>query len=415
MRAFSENLHEIFFYLRLYKSRTAMTMFGIIWGTMTVILLLAFGAGSKRQMKKSMHGLGESIAIVWPGRTSIPYRGYGIGRWIMLTPQDVEIIRRQVRGIRRISPEFSYWRGAIRVKDRINRPNITAVIPEYGPMRNIWWQPGGRWFNDLDIKQRRRVIFLGNNLSDFLFGKNSTTVGKYVYLNNIPFLVIGVLRKKIQNSVYNQRDADRAFIPITTYQSIFGDKFISDFVYQVKDARQAKWVQKQIYRILSKKFKFDPNDKETLSIWDTTEMDKFIFYFSLGFNIFLGIIGTITLIVGGIGLANIMYVVVQERTREIGIRRSFGAKQRHILLQFVLEAFVIIGLGALIGFGMALSVIKLFAALPLQSFKEVAGTPYLNIWVAAISALLLFSIGFLAGYFPARRAAKLNIVDCLRF
>jgi len=415
MRTFTESLREIFFYLRQYKSRTAMTLFGIVWGTMTVILLLAFGAGTKRQMKISMHGLGESIAIVWPGRTSMPYKGYGIGRRILLTPQDIRLIRQRVHGIKAISPEFSHWNGVVRVKDRINRPNITGVIPEYGPMRNIWWEPGGRWLNALDVKQRRRVIFLGNNLRDFLFGAHASAVGKYVYVNGIPFLVIGVLKKKIQNSSYNQRDTDRAFIPSTTYQSIYGDKYISNFVYQVKDPRQATLVKKQIYRVLGQKFTFDPNDTETLAIWDTTEMDKFIFYFSLGFSIFLGIIGAITLLVGGIGLANIMYVVVQERTREIGIRRAVGARQGHILFQFVLEAFIIIGLGALVGFGLALGIIKFFAALPLQSFKEVAGTPYLNVWVAAVSAMLLFLIGFLAGYFPARKAARLNVVDCLRF
>ncbi len=415
MNSFSESLREIFYYLRQYKSRTAMTMFGIIWGTLTVVLLLAFGAGAKRQLQKSMHGLGESICIVWPGRTSIPYQGFGIGRWIPLQKQDVELIRREVKGIRRISPEYSQWHGAIRYKDRINRPNITGVIPEYGPMRNIWWQPGGRWIDELDLKQKRRVVFLGNNLKDFLFGKNKTAVGKYVYVNNIPFLVIGVLKKKTQNSTYNQRDADRAFIPITTYESVFGERYINDFVYQVYDSRQSEQIKQQVYRVLGRKFKFDPHDKEALSIWDTTEMDKFVYYFSLGFNIFLGIIGTITLLVGGIGLANIMYVVVRERTREIGVRRTVGARQRDIMLQFMLEAFLIIGLGALIGFGLAIVVIKLFAALPLQSFKEVAGTPYLNVWVAAMSALLLFIIGFLAGFFPARRAAKLNVVDCLRF
>ncbi len=415
MQTIIESLREIFYYLRQYKSRTAMTLFGITWGTLTVVLLLAFGAGAKRQLQKSMHGLGESICIVWPGRTSLPYQGFGIGRSIPLTAEDVAYVRREVGGIRRISPEFSWWQGTIRRKDRINRPNITGVLPEYGPMRNIWWQPGGRWLNDLDVRQKRRVVFLGNNLRDFLFGKNKPAVGRYVYINDIPFLVIGVLKKKIQNSTYNQRDADRAFIPMTTFQAIFGETYISDFVYQLQDANRTEQVKAQLYQALGRKFKFDPKDKEALSIWDTTEIDQFVSSFSLGFTIFLGIIGSITLLVGGIGLANIMYVVVQERTREIGIRRTVGARQAHIMMQFLLEAFLIIGIGALIGFVMAVGMIRVFAALPLQSFKEQAGTPYINLWVAGIAAFLLFAIGFLAGFFPARRAAKLNIIDSLRF
>lgn len=291
-----------------------MTMFGIIWGTMTVIILLAFGVGVQKQMSKNMHGIGEGIAIVWPGSTSIPFEGYGRDRRIRLTEDDIELLRTEIREIKRISPEFSKWGSAIRVKDKINRPNITGIIPEYNEMRNIWPEDGGRWLNDLDLKQKRRVVFIGNRLRDFLFGDNADVIGKYVYIDETPFKVVGVMREKTQNSSYNQRDRDRAFIPMTTFKSIFGYQFIDNFVYQIDDPRLSKTVRTQVYTTLGKKFKFDPNDSETLGIWDTTNFDEFIFYFTLGFNIFMGLIGVITLIVGGIGLANIMYVVVQERT-----------------------------------------------------------------------------------------------------
>lgn len=415
MKKLYDDLSEIFLYLREYKARTAMTMFGIIWGTMTVILLLAFGVGVEKQMSKNMHGMGEGIAIVWPGRTSIPYQGYGRERRIRLTEDDIEYIRSEVHGIQRISPEFSRWGSVVRLGDKINRPNVTGIIPEYGAMRNIWPEPGGRWLNELDNEKRRRVVFLGNRLRDFLFGENADAIGKYVYIDETPFLVVGVMREKTQPSSYSQRDRDRAFIPMTTFKSIFGYRYVNNFVYQISDPRISESVQDQIYAALAKKFKFDPKDTETLGIWDTTQMDKFIFYFSLGFNIFMGIIGVITLIVGGIGLANIMYVVVQERTKEIGIRRSVGAKSRHILGQFLMEAFMVIGLGALIGFLLAVGLIQMIAALPMGEFKEAVGTPQLNLKVALITMLILGSIGFLAGFFPARKAARLEVVDCLRY
>lgn len=391
-----------------------MTMFGIIWGTMTVIILLAFGVGVQKQMSKNMHGIGEGIAIVWPGSTSIPFEGYGRDRRIRLTEDDIELLRTEIREIKRISPEFSKWGSAIRVKDKINRPNITGIIPEYNEMRNIWPEDGGRWLNDLDLKQKRRVVFIGNRLRDFLFGDNADVIGKYVYIDETPFKVVGVMREKTQNSSYNQRDRDRAFIPMTTFKSIFGYQFIDNFVYQIDDPRLSKTVRTQVFTTLGKKFKFDPNDSETLGIWDTTNFDEFIFYFTLGFNIFMGLIGVITLIVGGIGLANIMYVVVQERTREIGIRRAAGARRRTILGNFIFEAFVIIGIGAFIGFALALIIISVFAALPIQDFKEAVGTPQLNPMVAIVTILVLSTIGFLAGFFPARRASRLNVVDCLR-
>ena len=145
-----ESFREIFLYLRQYKSRTAMTMFGIIWGTLTVILLLSFGVGVRKSMSKNMHGMGESIVIVWPGQTSIPFSGYGRNRAIRLTHEDIEYIRREIPDIVAISPEYHRWGMTVHLKDKIQRPNITGCIPEYGPMRNEWPQQGGRWLNELD-------------------------------------------------------------------------------------------------------------------------------------------------------------------------------------------------------------------------------------------------------------------------
>lgn len=410
-----ESLKEILSYLRQYKARTAMTMFGIIWGTLTVILLLSFGVGVKKQMSKNMHGLGECIVLVWPGSTSIPYEGYGRGRRIRLNEDDIEMIRYNVKEIIRISPEFSRWGSAVRVGDKINRPNVTGIIPEYGHMRNIMPEQGGRWLNDLDIEKNRRVVFIGNRLRDFLFGEKADAIGKYLYIDETPFLIVGVMREKTQPSSYNQRDRDRAFIPMTTFKAIFGYKYVENFVYQISGPLDSEKVQKKVYATLAKKFKFDPNDKETLGIWDTTSMDEFIYYFTIGLNIFMGLMGVITLIVGGIGLANIMYVVVQERTREIGIRRSVGAKRRNIFGQLLFEAFVVIGLGALIGFILAVGLIQLISAIPSEELREAVGIPELNPLVALVTVIILGSIGFLAGFFPARKAARLNVIDCLRY
>ncbi|MBN1482989.1 FtsX-like permease family protein [candidate division KSB1 bacterium] len=395
-----------------YKSRTFMTMFGIIWGTMTVILLLSMGVGVRKQLSKSMHGIGEGIGIVWPGATSIPYQGYGRGRPIRLTDDDIEITRHEIADIKRISPEYSRWGTAIRLGDKVNKPNITGIIPEYGPMRNIWPEHGGRWLNDLDVEKRRRVVFLGNRLRDFLFGEHTDAIGSLVFIGETPFMVVGVLKEKTQDSSYNQRDQDRAFIPSTTFKSIFGDRYVNNFVYQIFDPQNAESVQQQLYNVYSKQFKFDPNDKETLHIWDTNEFEEFIFHFMLGFNGFMGVIGVITLVVGGIGLANIMYVVVQERTREIGIRRASGARRGVIMRNFIIEALIIISISAMVGLLLAVLIIAVVNSFPVQ---EYVGHPELNLKVALVAALVIGTIGFLAGFFPARRASRLNVVDCLRY
>jgi putative ABC transport system permease protein len=282
-------------------------------------------------------------------------------------------------------------------------------------MRNIWPSPGGRWINDIDLKDKRRVVFLGNRLKDFLFGEETDAIGKYVYIDEAPFLVIGVMRSKTQPSSYSQRDRDRAFIPMTTFKSFFGYKYVSNFVYQIDDPMMAEEVREKVYSTFGKRFKFNHKDHETLGIWDTTDVDKFILYFSLGFNVFMGLIGVITLIVGGIGLANIMYVVVQERTMEIGVRRSVGARRRSIMGQFMLEAFVIIGIGALIGATLAILIILAASGMPEGGFKDTVGVPELNLMVVLVTVIILSTVGFLAGYFPARRASRLVVIDCLRY
>jgi len=412
MNLILDTFQDVFKYMRQYKSRTFMTMFGIIWGTMTVILLLSMGVGVGKQLRKNMHGIGEGIGIVWPGRTSIPFKGYGRGRAIRLRAEDIEIARREISDIKRISPEFSTWQVAVHLADKRVRPNVTGVIPEYGPMRNVWPDSGGRWINDLDIADSRRVAFLGNNLRDYFFGDNAGAVGKYVYINETPFRVIGVLLKKTQNSSYNSRDEDRVFIPSTTFTAIFGDRYVENFIYQVQSPQLSESVQQQLYNVYGKKFKFDPLDKETLHIWDTTEYDKFVFFFMIGFNGFMSVIGVITLIVGGIGLANIMYVVVQERTREIGIRRAAGASSRRIMRTFIYESFIIIGVSALVGFLLAVIIIAVVGTFPTQDY---IGRPELSFNVALAAMMVISVIGFVAGYFPARRAANLNVVDCLRY
>ncbi|MBN1998078.1 ABC transporter permease [candidate division KSB1 bacterium] len=411
MSHFVDTCRSVFSYFRQYKSRTFMTMFGIVWGTMTVILLLAFGVGVKKSMSKNMHGMGEGIVILWPGRTSIPFQGYGRDRQVRFREEDIDLIRTEIPEIEFISPEYSSWGTPMKVGDKINKTGIAGVIPEYGPMRNVLPVEGGRWINELDVKDRKRVAFIGDKLRDFLFGENADAVGKYFYVGDSPFRVIGVLKPKIQPSCYTTRDQDRVYIPVSTFASVYGYRYLNNIVYKPRDPRDAKKIQKKLHAVFGKKYKFDPEDSQTLFFWDTTETDKFIFYFSLGFTVFMGVIGVITLIVGGIGLANIMYVVVQERTKEIGIQRAVGAKSRHIMGQFILESFIIIGISALLGFGLAYVLIQLVSMMPIEDY---VGHPVLSLPVALISISVLSIIGFLAGYFPSRRAAKLVVIDCLR-
>lgn len=397
--------------LRAQKLRTFLTIFGITWGTVAILVLLAFGNGFQKQTMKTMKGIGEAIVIVFPGRTSKPYMGMGTERWIGLHEEDAYLLEHEIPYIKSASPEYSTWNAPLRVENRVRSPNLTGVIPVYAEMRNIFPQPGSRFINELDIKLRRRVIFLGDELAKYLFqGKNP--VGKYVHVGDTPFLVIGVMEPKEQDSSYNSRDEDRAFIPATTFKALFGETYVNNLVFSTVHPTLSPQAIDEMYKLLGKKYRFDPTDKQALSVWDTNEFQQMVWYIFLGINIFNAVIGAFTLTVGGIGVANIMYVVVQERTREIGIKRSVGAKKRHILWQFFLEAFFIIFLGAVLGTIISAIIISIIAALPLDEF---VGTPSISWWVALVAISILGLIGFVSGLFPARKAANLNVIECLRY
>jgi putative ABC transport system permease protein len=396
--------------LRAQKLRTFLTIFGIVWGTVAIIVLLAFGMGFKRQLAVNMHGIGESISIMFPGRTTKAFEGFGTGRPISFIEDDSELLANQVKEIDKISPEYSADGVPIRVGENIINTSIAGIYPIYSEMRNVIPEMGGRFVNDLDMHDRRRVMLIGNEVKRLLFGEGEA-VGKIIYVGETPFTVIGVMIKKTQNSSYNRRDQDRVFIPASTFASVFGTLHLRNIIFTPKDPTRSEEVGTQVRQVLGKRYKFDPEDKDAVFIWDTAEFDKFMFVFFLAFNIFLGVIGSFTLAVGGIGVANIMYIVVQERTKEIGVKRAVGATRGNIIFQFFMETFFIIALGASIGFMIALLLVRIMAFIPI---KEFVGTPELSIEVALATGFVLSAIGLVAGLFPARRAANLNVVDCLR-
>jgi putative ABC transport system permease protein len=400
---------DLFRNLNQQRLRSFLTIFGIMWGTATLILLLAFGMGFRDQTILNMRGMGDQIAIVFQGRTTIAHEGYNIGRQIRFRENDAWTLQDQIPDIKTVTPEYS---SSIQVTNGENRRNsmIGGVYPVYSELRNIFEKQGGRWLNDKDLNERRRVIFLGNRLAENLFG-DQDPVGKQVLLRDTPFTVIGVMKEKVQNSSYSQRDQDRAFIPATTYSTMMGTDYINNILYTPADPSLRNGIQDQVYEVMARKHRFNPADRDAISIWDTNEFWSFINILFLGINGFLALIGFFTLAVGGIGVANIMFVVVQERMKEIGIRRSVGAKRHHIMGQFFLETFMIIGIGAAAGYLIGWFFVEALQNIPLEEF---IGAPYFAPEVGIIAFIVLGFIGFSSGLLPAWRASRLNIVECLR-
>jgi putative ABC transport system permease protein len=394
--------------VRHQKVRTLLTLLGITWGTVSVSLLVAFGEGLQKRIVQSQHGLGENIVIAWPARTSLPFEGLGKGRRIRVSEDDLEALRREVPEAT-FSGEYERDTSAFR-RERVRlTPEISANNPIFAVMRNIVPATGGRYVNDLDVDRRRRVVFLGDKLAHDLFGEDEA-VGKTLMIDNVPFVVIGVMEKKAQDSSYSGRDEGKAFIPDTTFQALFGERYVDNFIFQAKDAALTPAVTRKVYEVLGRRHKFDPNDKEAVGMWDTTEAEKFFRVFFGVFRAFLAIVGSFTLIVGGIGVSNIMYVVIEERTREIGVKLAVGARPGYILSQFLLETLTLTAAGGLLGFAITLGVIAAFPA----RLDEFVGTPQASPVVVVTTAALLGAIGLLAGYFPARRASQLDPVVALK-
>ena len=392
--------------------RTALTLSGVVWGTFSVVLLLAFGNSVSKAQIKRFHGMGQGIVLVFPSRTTLPWQGFLKGKAVRITPEMVEEIPDKVPGIEVISPEFVGGR-LIRHGRNEFRNTVRGVNPQFELMRNTI-AAKGRFLDPEDMAARKRVCFIGDVLATDLFATDEP-VGQSVFIDSVPFTVVGVMRTKLQSSNYNgQRDERCAFIPWTTYASLYGAKFVSNIIFRPLDTGRSKAVMEDIKGHLSKLIGFSPADPDALGVWDTLEFEKQFTTFFLAFTIFLGVIGSFTLLVGGVGVASIMRVVVDERTREIGVKLAVGARRRTILWQFFSESLVIMLIGGLVGFGLSAAVLQAAKAFPEGGFTEFVGVPVLNPLVVVCTVFILLAIGVVAGMIPARTAASTDPIEALR-
>ncbi len=403
------SIRQFFRDMRHQKLRTFMTMFGILWGTAAVIILLGFGTGLYKYQIKRFKGLGENICIFWPGLTSKPWKGLPRGRRIRFTEEDVARIKASVTSLKRISPEFA--RSSVPMKTGRNNlvARVAGVWPEFSEMRNLIPQAGGRFINAMDMAEKRRVVFLGNRLAERLFGQGDH-VGRTFFIDNIPFTVIGIMSPKEQNSSYSGRDYNHAWIPSSTFKTMWSHRYPQMMIAQAQKPSKMGRVKKDIAVVLWTKYSFYPEDTEALRIWDTTEGFKFFATFFLAFRAFLVGIGCMTLVTGGIGVSNIMNVVLEERTKEIGIKMAMGAKKRLIMIQFMFETILLTAIGGALGFLLAFGIMK---AVP-PSLTENIGEPTVTLAGGLMAIGIIGVIAIVAGFFPARRAANLEPVKALK-
>jgi putative ABC transport system permease protein len=401
----------------IQKKRMAMTVAAISWGTLSIVLLLSFGVGLERNFSKGSKGLGEGIIVVWPGATGKAFAGFPQGRALQFTEEDVALLRASIPELGAASSEMRRWGTNVTFDRKTMSKAVVGVDPDYGEMRNQIPQAGGRFIDVLDASEKRRVAFLGNKTKDELFGEEDA-IGRTILLNKTPFTVIGVMQKKIQMGTYSGPDENNVIVPISTFRALFGRRTLSNFVVKGTDPTSNDALKKQLFAVLGGKMRFDPTDERALQTWDTIESQRITANISIGIKIFLGVIGGLTLLIGGVGVANIMYAVVRHRTREIGVQMALGARRSYVLGPLVVESLSLTAIGGLIGTSVGVGVVHLLAFVQSKSNSDALqflGAPTFSLGVAATTVLLLGGIGFLAGYFPSRRAVRIQPAAALRY
>ncbi|HTD69245.1 MAG TPA: ABC transporter permease, partial [Gemmatimonadales bacterium] len=359
-------LQEFLGDLKTQRTRAFLTFFAVTWGTLAVVLLLAFGEGLKRTVRDGLLGAGERIFMVYGGETSKSFAGLGQGRRIRLVEEDLDLIRNAIPDVDRGSVSYGRWGTSFQMGKTRTNAFLEGVGPEHQTIRHMDPDQGGRFINPADVARRRRVLFLGNELAERIFGKGADPTGKTVVVDGLPFTVVGVLKKKFQDSSNNGPDAERGVIPYSTFRTIYGNRFVNHLIVQPRDASRGPLVKAELYRVLGRKYSFDRTDERALGMWDFIESEKENLAVGLGIQIFMGLVGAFTLVIAGVGVANIMYVVVKERTQEIGIKRALGARRRHIMAQFLFEAMAIALSGGLVGLAVATLIVLGVDAIPTE-------------------------------------------------
>jgi putative ABC transport system permease protein len=400
------------------RTRSLLTMLGIVWGIVAVTLLVSYGTGFRVVLVNAFQAFGKAVVVVWPGQTSEQAGGQRAGKRVRIEQADIDHVKANAPLVKVICMESVRF-VPISYNGRLVNTATRGVCPEYGSMRNEI-PSEGRWITDADIVERRRVVFVGGRVREQLFGGRNP-IGEEVQIQGVRFTVIGVMERKIQFSNYFTSDDRSVFIPYEAAGDLWNTRYASVFLFEPVAPQFEEQAITQVRAAIADRQGFSPTDKKAMFFNGRAQAKPVIDGITIGLQLLLIFIGALTLGIGGVGVMNIMLVSVDERIREIGLRRALGATKWHIRLQFLTEALMLMFIGGSIGVLLSILLTSVAPQMPMLGtlFEDKSGrgdiTLAISPFTVAVSFSVLFFVGMISGMVPALKASKLDPVEALRY